>query len=499
MQIVWFKRDLRIQDHAPLSVALTEARTVGAVLPMYIHEPSWLTQPDTAGQHVAFARECQAGLAADLREVGGVLFEPVGEAVAVLESVWRQAPFTRLLSYQETNTAHTFARDRDVKAWCRERGVSWVEFSQNGVQRGSEFWKRGFKFGRHLEEQLKTMWTLPKKRIWAAPPWEDGLVAPVKTDKPGRQKGGRAQAWALLEDFLSPAKLYAYPKAISSPNTAVDGCSRLSPYLAFGVLSDGEVFRALYERREALRAVVNEDKSAALDQAVKFFIERLYWRAAYHQSFEMDFEREHITELSQFDGQRESVFIPEWLEAWKTGRTGVPYVDAAMRMLARTGWINMRLRGTVASFALNELWLPWRDVGLHLAREFLDYDAPIHWSQIQIHAGTAKMCDPLTYDPRKQARDHDPDGTFVREWVPELANVPLEYLVEPWTMPPHVQAQAGCLIGVTYPAPPVNLAQANDAAKERVAALRKGKNPPRNSFWSTRDKARIELVQGGLF
>lgn len=75
-------------------------------------------------------------------------------------------------------------------------------------------------------------------------------------------------------------------------------------------------------------------------------------------------------------GHRESVFIPERLEAWKAGRTGVPYVDAAMRMLAQTGWLNMRLRGTVVSFALNELWLPWREVGLHLAREFLDYDGP---------------------------------------------------------------------------------------------------------------------------
>lgn len=499
MQICWFKRDLRVEDHAPLAQALTLARTLGPVLPMYIHEPSWWSQPDTAGQHVAFARECVDDLAAQLARLGGALFEPVGEAVAVLESVWQTTPFRRLLSYRETGNRHTFDRDRAVKTWCRERGVEWLELPQNGVRRGSEFWEKGFKFGRHLEALLLESVQLPRKPIWAPPPWEDGLVPPVKEDKPGRLRGGRQAACDLLEDFLSPGKLMAYPKAISSPNTAIDGCSRLSPYLAFGVLSDGEVLRALYARRENLRPVLSEEKSKALDQALKFFVERMYWRAAYHQSFEMDFEREHQPELAQFAGQREGIAIPEWLDAWREGRTGVPYVDAAMRMLAQTGWLNMRLRGTVVSFALNELWLPWRDVGLHLAREFLDYDPAIHWSQLQIHAGSSAMSEPLTYDPRKQARDHDPQGDFVRKWVPELAAVPLDYLVEPWTMPPRVQTEARCLIGVDYPAPPVNLSQAHEAARERVSALRKGLALPRNAFWSTREQQRVAMRQGDLF
>lgn len=279
------------------------------------------------------------------------------------------------------------------------------------------------------------------------------------------------------------------------------GCSRLSPYLAFGVISDGEVLRALHQQREHLRrAGLSEDRSKDLDQAVKFFVERLYWRAAYHQAFELDYEQEHVNKLRQFDGVREGVFIPEWLSAWQAGQTGVPYVDAAMRMLAQTGWLNMRLRGTVISFALNELWLPAREVGLHLAREFLDYDPAIHWNQVQIHAGTSDMSDPLTYDPRKQARDHDAAGEFVRQWVPELRAVPLEYLVEPWLMPPQTQAQSRCRIGVDYPAPLVPLQQAHDAAKERVAALRAGKKTlPRNSYWTGRERQRVAMRQGGLF
>lgn len=499
MQIVWFKRDLRTTDHAPLVRAMVEASSAGSVLPLYLHEPFWWAQPDTSGQHQAFSRECVTDLAGQLKALGGTLFEPVGDAVTVLEALWQQTRFSKLLSYQETGLGHTFERDKAVKAWCKTRGVAWLEFSQNGVYRGAQFREKGFSFRRHLTDLLTQAVQLPAELSWVTPPWGNAALPAVRQDKPWRQRGGRSQAMALLAAFLSPEKLLAYPRAISSPNTALEGCSRLSPYLAFGVLSDGEVIRALYEKRLALLEHLSEEKQQSLDQAVKFFVERLYWRAAYHQSFELNVESEHQPELSTLAGHREGVFIPAWLEAWKAGRTGVPYVDAAMRMLAQTGWVNMRLRGTVSSFALNELWLPWREVGLHLAREFLDYDGAIHWSQVQIQAGSAAGCEPLSYDPRKQARDHDPQGAFVRQWVPELANVPMDYLVEPWTMSPRVQAQTGCHIGVDYPAPLVNLAQAHAAARERVAALRQGITPPRNNFWGWREQQRVVMVQGGLF
>lgn len=499
MQVCWFKRDLRIQDHAPLLQSLQDAPANGPVLPMYIHEPSWWAQPDTAGQHLGFARECLSELAAGIKGAGGTLFMPIGEAVDILEALWRRYPLSRLVSYQETNNRYTFERDLTVKAWCRARGVEWVELPQNGVSRGAQFKANGFKFGQHLEALLREPQALPANPLWAAAPTVTKTLPAITGDKPARQRGGRSQAVQYLNAFLSPDKLFAYPKAISSPNTAVEGCSRLSPYLAFGVISDGEIFRALNQQRDALRPALNPNQAAVLDNALNFFVERLYWRAAYLQSFELDYTREHENELSQFNDQREGVFVPEWLEAWKTGRTGVPYVDAAMRMLATTGWLNMRLRGTVTSFAVNELWLPWQMVGLHLAREFLDYEASIHWSQLQIHAGTARGWDPLTYNPRKQARDHDPSGRFVKQWVPELRNVPLENLVEPWTMSPPMQAAASCYIGSDYPAPLLNLQQAHDAAKERVAALRKGLTPPPNRFWLTRDEQRTALVQGGLF
>ena len=499
MQVCWFKRDLRIHDHAPLAMSLLQASSRGAVLPVYIHEPSWWMQPDTSGQHIAFSRECLYELRKDLLSHGATLFDPVGEAVEVFEALWQKTRFTHLTSYQETGTLHTYERDRAVLAWCRFRGVAWEEMPQNGVHRGKIFKEKGFRFSDHLSQMLTQERPLPATGHWAPLPWYPENPEEVREDKPGRLRGGRAQALHLLEIFLSPSTLLAYPGAISSPNTAITGCSRLSPYLAFGVLSDGEVFRAVHSQYVRLKNQGDPVASQRLEEAVRFFLERLYWRAAYHQAFERNHTREHQVELAPFNGQREALLIPEWLDAWQQGKTGVPYIDAAMRMLAHTGWLNMRLRGTVASFALNELWLPWREVGLHLAREFLDYDAPIHWSQVQIHAGSAKACDPLTYNPKKQAQEHDPEGRFIHRWLPELSRVPLEHLTEPWLMSPAMQSKASCRIGVEYPAPPVNLKQAHDAARERVTALRQEKAPPPNRFWDQRERLRREISQISLF
>lgn len=292
MQIVWFKRDLRTTDHAPLVRAMVEASSAGSVLPLYLHEPSWWAQPDTSGQHIAFSRECVSDLAEQIAALGGALFEPVGHAVTVLEALWQKTRFSKLLSYQETGLGHTFERDKAGQAWGKTRGVVWHEFSQNGVHRGTQFREKGFSFRQHLTDVLTQTVQLPAELSWAAPPWDNEALPAVRQDKPGRLRGGRAASMALLAAFLSPEKLLAYPRAISSPNTALEGCSRLSPYLAFGVLSDGEVLRALYEKRLALVEHLSEEKQHLLDQAVKFFVERLYWRAAYHQSFELNVESE---------------------------------------------------------------------------------------------------------------------------------------------------------------------------------------------------------------
>lgn len=503
MQIVWLKRDLRLQHHEPLRLALEGATHYGRVLPVYVHEPVMLARRDAAAQHSGFIRETLDELRLELKSLGGDLLELVGEPSTLFAQIHATTQISRLLAYQETTTVEAFERDKTVARWCRTAGVRLVEVEQNAVKRGSHFTANGFNFGEHITQDVSSCThLLAGPQAFAVPPFASCAAAQIPTgagtDKPGRARGGARAANALLESFMTPEKLLRYPSSISSPNTAFEGCSRMSAYLSFGVISDQAVFsrlvRAAQEHADRAPGQVE-----AFKRTIKFFTERLYWRSAYLQSMERRPQSEDQGDLTVFNGIREAELNPGWLEAWAKGETGYPMIDASMRMLAETGWVHMRARGMLASFAVNELWLPWQDVGFHLAREFLDYEPAIHWSQLQIHAGTSRLSSPLTYNAVKQAQDHDPKGLFVRKWVPALANVPLEYLFEPWTMPRSVQMTSGCQVGGDYPAPVVRLQAAHDAAKQRVAALREGRRPPTSLYWKQRDQERATAHQGSLF
>lgn len=173
-----------------------------------------------------------------------------------------------------------------------------------------------------------------------------------------------------------------------------------------------------------------------------------------------------------FDGLRENEFSDSHFEAWKLGLTGFPMVDACMRAVQQTGWLNFRMRAMVVSFAAYHLWLHWRPTGLFLARHFLDFEAGIHFSQMQMQSGTTGINTIRVYSPSKQVQDHDPTGEFIRRYVPELAEVPSEYLPWPERMPLLLQSMVGCQIGRDYPRPIVDHLVAYRRAHERIKAVR---------------------------
>jgi|TARA_B000000475_G_scaffold118725_1_gene95992 deoxyribodipyrimidine photo-lyase len=141
---------------------------------------------------------------------------------------------------------------------------------------------------------------------------------------------------------------------------------------------------------------------------------------------------------------------------WKEGKTGWPFFDACMRQLTSTGWINFRMRAMMMSAASYNLWLPWRETGIFLAKQFLDYEPGIHWSQVGMQSGTTGINTIRAYSMTKQGRDHDPKGDYIRKWVPELSMVPTDFIHEPWKMPESLQEVIICRIGVEYPEPIVN-------------------------------------------
>jgi deoxyribodipyrimidine photo-lyase len=207
-------------------------------------------------------------------------------------------------------------------------------------------------------------------------------------------------------------------------------------------------------------------------KAINAFSSRLRWRDHFIQRLETEPTMEFHNLNRAYDGLREDAFNRDYFDAWCAGQTGFPMVDASMRALLAGSWINFRMRAMVVSFASYYLWLHWRETGIFLARHFIDNEPGIHWSQFQMQSGVTGINTVRIYSPAKQVHDHDPSGMFIRRFVPELANVPDEYLAKPHTMPPLLQSMVGCEIGKDYPAPIVEVKTALQENKARLAEVR---------------------------
>ena len=241
MQIVWFKRDLRIEDHAPLAAAAADGR----VLPLFILEPDLWRQPDLSGRHYDFLGECLAGLDNDLSALGQPLVLRVGDAVDILSELCAEHNVTTIRVHQETWNGWTYERDRRVNAWARKAGVRVIEDMQFGVHR-RQATRRGWagRWDRMMAEPT----VAPPRSLApvnvASDPWPDPVALGIAEDHcPHRQSGGRRAGLERLTSFLS-SRGEAYRFSMSSPVTAASRCSRISPYLAFGCLSMREVWQA---------------------------------------------------------------------------------------------------------------------------------------------------------------------------------------------------------------------------------------------------------------
>ncbi|MDE2202476.1 MAG: deoxyribodipyrimidine photo-lyase [Burkholderiaceae bacterium] len=478
--VVWFKRDLRVHDHAPLLHAARQ----GPVLCLYVVEPVYWAQPDAALQHYLFLQECLQDLDAQLRTCGAALQVAVGDVTQILARLHAAAPFAQLVSHEETGNGHTFERDRAVARWCRDHGVTWREWPQHGVVRRlqtRDVWHARWRTHMHAP-CLPAPSTGSLKGVglpWGKQVWPAGTALGLAADAPRRrQRGGRSTGQACLQDFLLE-RSQRYRGGISSPLTAPSACSRLSPYLAMGCLSMREVVQATEQRVLQLKGCA-DPAAAWQSKGLAAFISRLHWHCHFIQKLESEPALEFRNLHRGYDGLREAEWNQAHFAALVSGRTGWPMVDACVAMLRETGWINFRMRAMLVSVASYPLWLHWRPVGLWLARQFLDYEPGIHWSQMQMQAGTTGINTTRVYNPIKQAQDQDPQGTFVRHWLPALRRVPDTWLLQPWRMPPEVQARCGVRVGVDIPEPVVDLEAATRQAKARIHALR-GRADVRNA------------------
>ncbi|RDK84361.1 UNVERIFIED_ORG: deoxyribodipyrimidine photo-lyase family protein (cryptochrome) [Idiomarina abyssalis] len=440
--VVWLKRDLRLSDHDALAAALKHH---DSVLLWYNFEPMLLDDPHYDMRHWRFVWQSLCDMNEQLKPYGVNLHISCGDILEQLQRIQNKLGSIELYSYQEIGLINTYQRDKQVSRFCREQNINWHESSYGAVIRAARSrsnWRKNWNRVMRLESE-----TLDLTRIIASPFELYRAPAEWQAHDPLFQKGGELEARrTLLSFFEGRGKLYSVN--ISKPGLSRESCSRLSAYLAWGNLSLRQVYQYCLTYwqtpgwRKPLRALVS----------------RLHWHCHFIQKFESEISQQlkPINRGYETLPFRKDESVAQHLEAWKQGRTGYPLVDACMRCLIKTGYINFRMRAMLVSFLCHYLAIDWRLGADYLASLFLDFEPGIHYPQFQMQAGVTGINTVRIYNPTKQALEQDAEGTFIRTWLPELAELPNELLIEPWQLTPLESAMFDIELGTDYPYPIVD-------------------------------------------
>ncbi|WP_425390516.1 deoxyribodipyrimidine photo-lyase/cryptochrome family protein [Ekhidna sp.] len=459
--LVWLKRDLRTQDHAPFQAA---EKAGLPYIPVYIFEPSIIAHPDSSLRHHQFVYHSILALNQSLNKYNRQVEVFYGEAISVFKFLSTKINIQSIFSYQETGIGRTWKRDKEVAKFFDTEGILWKEFQRDGIVRGitnRNGWDKNW-FITMSQSAIENTYSNSDQLIIDHP-----FKLPTEFQKQLEeypsvfQPPGEENAWRYLRSFANE-RGFNYNKHISKPAESRFSGGRISPYLAWGNLSI----------KQAYQHVKYHKNFASNKRPFGAFLTRLKWHCHFIQKFEQECEYEHTCinrgyELLPHESD------PEKLKAWKAGKTGFPMVDACMRCVTETGWINFRMRAMLVSFLCHHLDQNWRDGVYHLAQQFLDYEPGIHYPQFQMQAGTTGINTVRIYNPVKQSKDHDPEGAFIKKWVPELEAVPAEYIHEPWLMTNMDQAFCGTQIGKDYPEPIVDLKESGKHARNKIWGHRK--------------------------
>lgn len=460
---MWFKRDLRFTDHEPLFMAQQENIPL---LLIYFFEPSIMAHEDSDVRHWRFVYESLKEMQSKLKSFGAQLYYFHNEVQPVFEQLCSIYEIQTVFSHQEIGTKITFDRDIVLQSFFEDHNIIWKQSQLHGVI-------RKLKSRQNWDERWEKVMRATPKIIDLNTITFESLDPDFYLNLKGKtlskdiinrnenfQQGGEYWAWRYLKSFAEERHVN-YSKHISKPSLSRKSCSRISPYLTYGNISMRMVYHytnQFYEGSPNQKAMLN-------------FVSRLHWHCHFMQKFESDCR----IEFENIDHSFDVLIKPKnesYIKAWQAGKTGVPIVDACMRCLAVTGFINFRMRALVVSFFVFNLWQDWRELHF-LARQFLDYEPGIHYPQLQMQAGVTGTGTIRIYNPIKNSEEHDSEGIFIKKWIPELSNIPPHLLHEPWKLGLIDQQLYECEIGKDYPFPIVDIEETRKQASTAIWSIRK--------------------------